>query len=197
MTDTDANAVQVSKSPAGINTNTINRPPQRNAIDGPTGRNLSWPLLSWTSRRILRKRSKVETSDQLAPSRMQIKKPIMSALAGYAVAGGLELSLLGDTRVAEEDVVFGAIMGLGRSLDMIVTGRGVTGSEALQLCANYKVVPMATSLTVRCLKYDRSSGNICCENCRAVDSAWDNQFISDEIDSWTTAEKGPSVLCFA
>jgi enoyl-CoA hydratase/carnithine racemase len=38
---------------------------------------------------------------------MQINKPIMSAVAGYAVAGGLEFSLLGDTRVAEEDVVFG------------------------------------------------------------------------------------------
>ncbi|EXM21029.1 enoyl-CoA hydratase [Fusarium oxysporum f. sp. vasinfectum 25433] len=43
----------------------------------------------------------------IGPSRMQVKKPVISAVAGYAVAGGLELSLIGDMRIAEEDAVFG------------------------------------------------------------------------------------------
>ncbi|KAE8376032.1 ClpP/crotonase-like domain-containing protein [Aspergillus bertholletiae] len=101
----------------------------------------------------------------IGPSRMQIRKPIISAVSGYAVAGGLELSLLGDIRVAEEDAIFGvfcrrwgvplidggtvrlqAIIGLGRALDMILTGRGVGAKEAFTMgLANY-VVPTGKAL---------------------------------------------------
>ncbi|KAL1861913.1 hypothetical protein Plec18170_000737 [Paecilomyces lecythidis] len=96
----------------------------------------------------------------IGPSRMQIRKPIISAVSGYAVAGGLELSLIGDIRVAEEDAVFGvfcrrfgvplidggtgrlqAIVGLGRALDMILTGRGVGAKEALAMGLANRVVP--------------------------------------------------------
>ncbi|KAH8803711.1 ClpP/crotonase-like domain-containing protein [Xylogone sp. PMI_703] len=101
----------------------------------------------------------------IGPSRMQIRKPIISAVSGYAVAGGLELSLLGDIRVAEEDAIFGvfcrrwgvplidggtvrlqAIIGLGRALDMILTGRGVGAQEALMMGLANRVVPKGKAL---------------------------------------------------
>ena len=75
----------------------------------------------------------------MGPSRMTISKPVIAAVSGYAVAGGLELSLLADMRVVEEDAVFGVlcrrfgvplidggtvrlqkIVGLGRAMDMIL-----------------------------------------------------------------------------
>ncbi|KAG0646162.1 Crotonobetainyl-Hydratase [Hyphodiscus hymeniophilus] len=101
----------------------------------------------------------------MGPSRMQIRKPVISAVSGYAVAGGLELSLLGDIRVAEEDAVFGvfcrrfgvplidggtvrlqAIVGLGRALDMILTGRAVGAQEALMMGLANRVVPKGKSV---------------------------------------------------
>ncbi|KAH7133083.1 enoyl-CoA hydratase/isomerase family protein [Dactylonectria estremocensis] len=99
------------------------------------------------------------------PSRMQIKKPFICAVAGYAVAGGLELSLLGDLRIVEEDAVLGvfcrrwgvplidggtvrlqAIVGLGRALDMILTGRPVGAQEALGMGLATRVVPKGEAL---------------------------------------------------
>jgi enoyl-CoA hydratase/carnithine racemase len=90
---------------------------------------------------------------------------VISAVAGFAVAGGLELSLLGDIRVAEEDAVFGvfcrrwgvplidggtvrlqAIVGLGRALDMILTGRPVGAQEALAMGLANRVVPKGAAL---------------------------------------------------
>lgn len=81
----------------------------------------------------------------MGPSRLQIRKPMICAVFGNAVAGCLELSLLGDTRVVEEDAVFGvfcrrfgvplidggtfrlqAIVGLGRVMDMTFTDRAVS-----------------------------------------------------------------------
>lgn len=95
----------------------------------------------------------------MGPSRMQTSKPIIAAVAGHAVAGGLELSLLADLRVAEEDAVFGvfcrrwgvplidggtvrlqAVVGLGRALDMVLTGRPVGAREALQFGLANRVV---------------------------------------------------------
>ncbi|EWG55108.1 enoyl-CoA hydratase [Fusarium verticillioides 7600] len=101
----------------------------------------------------------------IGPSRMQVNKPVISAVAGYAVAGGLELSLIGDMRIAEEDAVFGvfcrrfgvplidggtvrlqAIIGLGRAMDMILTGRPVSAQEALQFGLANRVVPKGQAL---------------------------------------------------
>lgn len=95
----------------------------------------------------------------MGPSRLQIKKPVIAAVAGHAVAGGLELSLLADMRVVEESAIFGVfcrrwgvplidggtvrlqrIIGLGRALDMILTGRPVGAQEALQMGLANRVV---------------------------------------------------------
>jgi len=101
----------------------------------------------------------------MGPSRLIIQKPVIAAVAGYAVAGGLELSLLADLRVVEEDAVFGvfcrrwgvplidggtvrlqAVVGLGRALDMILTGRPVGAREALAMGLANRVVPKGESL---------------------------------------------------
>ncbi len=86
----------------------------------------------------------------MGPSRMLLTKPVVAAVSGYAVAGGLELALWCDLRVMEEDAVFGVfcrrwgvplidggtvrlprLIGHGRALDMILTGRPVGADEAL------------------------------------------------------------------
>ena len=103
----------------------------------------------------------------MGPSRMQLSKPLIAAVAGHAVAGGLELALLADLRVVEEDAVFGVfcrrwgvplidggtvrlprVIGQGRALDMILTGRPVGAHEALQMGLANRVVPTGESLTV-------------------------------------------------
>ncbi|OKL61586.1 hypothetical protein UA08_03265 [Talaromyces atroroseus] len=120
----------------------------------------------------------------IGPSRMQIRKPVISAVSGYAVAGGLELSLLGDMRVAEEDAIFGvysrrwgvplidggtvrlqAIVGLGRAMDMILTGRGVGAQEALMMGLVNRIVPKgkaleeATKISLQLVKFPQGSMN--------------------------------------
>lgn len=96
----------------------------------------------------------------LGPSRMLLSKPMIAAVSGYAVAGGLELALLCDLRIAEESATFGVycrrwgvplidggtvrlprIIGQGRALDMILTGRPVKADEALQWGLANRVVP--------------------------------------------------------
>jgi enoyl-CoA hydratase len=87
----------------------------------------------------------------MVPTRMVLSKPVVAAVAGHAVAGGLELALWCDLRVAEEDAVFGVfcrrwgvplidggtvrlprLVGASRALDMILTGRPVGAREALE-----------------------------------------------------------------
>lgn len=96
----------------------------------------------------------------MGPSRMMLSKPVIAAVSGYAVAGGLELALWCDLRVAEEDAVFGVfcrrwgvplidggtvrlprLIGHSRAMDMILTGRGVPADEALAMGLANRVVP--------------------------------------------------------
>jgi enoyl-CoA hydratase/carnithine racemase len=105
--------------------------------------------------------SGVEAYDgPMGPSRMQLTKPVIAAVAGHAVAGGLELALWCDLRVAEASAVFGVfcrrwgvplidggtvrlprIVGQGNALDMILTGRPVGAEEALRMGLANRVVP--------------------------------------------------------
>ena len=96
----------------------------------------------------------------MGPTRMAFTKPTIAAVEGYAVAGGLELSLMCDLRVASETAIFGVfcrrwgvplidggtvrlpqLIGLSRALDMILTGRPVAAQEALTFGLANRVVP--------------------------------------------------------
>src|SRR5207344_3583076 len=96
----------------------------------------------------------------MGPSRTVLSKPVIAAVAGYAVAGGLELALWCDLRIVEEDAVFGVfcrrwgvplidggtvrlprLIGLSRAMDMILTGRPVGAAEALDFGLANRVVP--------------------------------------------------------
>lgn len=97
----------------------------------------------------------------MGPTRMQLSKPVIAAISGYAVAGGLELALWCDLRVVEEDAVLGVfcrrfgvplidggtqrlprLIGQSRALDLILTGRAVHADEALSMgLVNRVVVP--------------------------------------------------------
>ncbi|QKX64032.1 uncharacterized protein TRUGW13939_11205 [Talaromyces rugulosus] len=121
----------------------------------------------------------------MGPSRMMLSKPVIAAVAGHAVAGGLELSLLADLRVVEEDAVFGVfcrrfgvplidggtvrlqrIIGLGRAMDMILTGRAVSAQEALgmglanRVVSKGKAVEEAMALATQLLKFPDKCMNV-------------------------------------
>ena len=100
----------------------------------------------------------------MGPTRMILSKPVIAAVSGYAVAGGLELALWCDLRVVEEDAVFGVfcrrwgvplidggtvrlprLIGHSRAMDMILTGRAVDAHEALAMGLANRVVPNGQS----------------------------------------------------
>jgi enoyl-CoA hydratase len=125
----------------------------------------------------------------MGPTRLTLSKPVIAAVEGFAVAGGLELALWCDLRVAAEDAIFGVfcrrfgvplcdlgtvrlprLIGHGRAMDLILTGRAVAGPEALQLgLVNRLVSPGAAegaavdlahqlaALPQFCLRSDRMS----------------------------------------
>jgi enoyl-CoA hydratase len=161
------------------------RPEARNAVDGPAARALAEAFREFERDDALRvavlwgaggvfcagadlKARGTERGLRLAPdgdgpmgpSRMAFTKPTIAAVEGYAVAGGLELALMCDLRVAGETAVFGVfcrrwgvplidggtarlprLIGLSRALDMILTGRPVDAREALDFGLANRVVP--------------------------------------------------------
>ena len=125
----------------------------------------------------------------MGPTRLTLSKPVIAAVEGYAVAGGIELALWCDLRVAAEDAVFGVfcrrfgvplvdlgtvrlprIVGHGRAMDLILTGRAVAAPEALAMGLVNRVVAPGQALTAAvalahqlaalpqvCLRSDRMS----------------------------------------
>lgn len=107
----------------------------------------------------------LEGDGPMGPSRMVLSKPVVAAISGYAVAGGLELALWCDLRVMEEDAVMGVfcrrwgvplidggtirlprLIGLSHALDLILTGRPVHADEALRIGLANRVVPNGGAL---------------------------------------------------
>ena len=101
----------------------------------------------------------------MGPTRMRLSKPVIAAIAGHAVAGGLELALWCDLRIAEDDAVLGVfcrrwgvplidggtvrlprLIGVSRAMDMILTGRPVGAAEAERIGLVNRVVPPGASL---------------------------------------------------
>lgn len=106
-----------------------------------------------------------EGDGPMGPSRMQLSKPVIAAVPGYCVAGGLELALWCDLRVADESAIFGVfcrrfgvplidggtirlprLIGQSRAMDMILTGRPVDAAEALQFGLANRVVAKGAAL---------------------------------------------------
>jgi len=101
----------------------------------------------------------------MGPTRMRLGKPVIAAISGHAVAGGLELAAWCDLRVAAEDAVFGVfcrrwgiplmdggtirltrLLGHSHALDLILTGRGVSGQEALRMGLANRLAPPGQAL---------------------------------------------------
>lgn len=108
-----------------------------------------------------------EGDGPMGPTRMLLSKPVIAAINGYAVAGGLELALWCDLRVMEEDAIVGVfcrrwgiplidggtvrlprLIGLSRALDLILTGRPVDAQEALAMGLANRVVAKGTARQV-------------------------------------------------
>ncbi|SCK22668.1 crotonase/enoyl-CoA hydratase family protein [Streptomyces sp. WMMB 322] len=107
-----------------------------------------------------------EGDGPMGPTRLRLSKPVIAAVSGHAVAGGLELALWCDLRVAEEDAVFGVfcrrwgvplidggtvrlprLIGTSRALDLILTGRPVPAAEAYEMGLANRLVPHGNSRT--------------------------------------------------
>jgi len=197
-----------------IATVTIDRPQVRNAVDGPTRIELADAFRRFDADDALAvailtgangtfcagadlkgvadgggNRVTEEGDGPMGPSRMLLSKPVIAAVEGFAVAGGLELAIWCDLRVAAEDAVFGVycrrwgvplidggtirlprLIGHSHALDMILTGRPVSGDEALRMGLANRIVPKGTALAAaralatdiarfpqRCMRSDRRS----------------------------------------
>lgn len=170
-----------------VMTVTLNRPERRNAVDGPTAAALLQAFERFEADQDLKVlvltgrggvfcagadlkamadpalRNFMEPTGTahgpMGPSRMRLSKPVIVAVEGHAVAGGLELALLGDLRVAARSAVFGVfcrrwgvplidggtvrlprLVGMGHAMDMILTGRAVGADEALAMGLANRVV---------------------------------------------------------
>lgn len=193
------------------------RPGRRNAVDGPTARALRAAFEAFEADDALSvavltgdgghfcagadlaaladpaARNAIEPTGTapgpMGPTRMHFSKPVVAAIEGYAVAGGLELALMCDLRVAARGATFGVfcrrwgvplidggtvrlprLIGMGRALDLILTGRPVAADEALAIGLADRIVDDGGALAAaqalartiaafpqHCLRADRAS----------------------------------------
>jgi enoyl-CoA hydratase len=193
---------------------TIDRPEARNAVDGPTATELADAFRRFEEDDDLGvavltgadgtfcagadlkgfsegrgNRVALDGDGPMGPTRMLLDKPVVAAVEGHAVAGGLELAIWCDLRVAATDAVFGVycrrwgvplcdggtirlprLIGHSHALDLILTGRGVSGDEALAMGLANRLVEPGQALTAavalandiarfppRCSRSDRES----------------------------------------
>lgn len=169
-----------------VTTVVLSRPEVRNAVDGPTAAELAAAFREFEADDGARvavlwgeggtfcagadlKAMGTERGNRVAedgdgpmgPTRLRLSKPVIAAISGHAVAGGLELALWCDLRVAEEDAVFGVfcrrwgvplidggtvrlprLIGTSRAMDLILTGRPVPAAEAHAIGLANRVVPV-------------------------------------------------------
>ena len=207
----------ISSRQGAMLTVTINRPEQRNCVDRPTADALAEVFRAFEADASLRaavltgaetgfcagadlkavasqdpaRSNRIDRSGDapMGLSRLQLSKPVIAAIEGHAVAGGLELALWCDLRVADDTAVFGVfcrrfgvplidggtvrlprLIGQSRAMDMVLTGRAVGATEALEFGLVNRLVPrgqalasaqaLAAELTERpqtCLRNDRQS----------------------------------------
>jgi enoyl-CoA hydratase len=174
-----------------VTTVRLSRPHARNAVDGPTAAALAAAFRAFDADpgatvAVLHgeggtfcagadlravgtpsgNRAEPDGDGPMGPTRLRLSKPVIAAVAGHAVAGGLELALWCDLRVADETAVFGVycrrwgvplidggtvrlprLIGASRAMDLVLTGRSVDADEALRIgLANY-VVPTGQALS--------------------------------------------------
>ncbi len=193
---------------------TIDRPEVRNAVDGPTAAQLAEAFRRFADdeslnvavltgaggtfcagadlKGMVEGRGNTVAPDgdgPMGPTRMLLEKPVIAAVEGYAVAGGIELATWCDMRVAAEDAVFGVferrwgvplidggtvrlarLIGHSHALDLLLTGRGVSGEEARMMGLANRLVPHGKALEAAvalahqiasfpqvCMRHDRLS----------------------------------------
>ena len=173
---------------------TIDRPQLRNAVDRPTAEALAAAFRAFEADESLcvavltgaggafcagadlkalaggrGNRVSEDGDGPMGPTRMLLSKPVIAAIEGPAVAGGLELALWCDLRVAARDAVFGVycrrwgvplidggtvrlprLIGMSHALDLILTGRGVSGEEALRMGLANRIVEPGRALAEAC-----------------------------------------------
>ena len=181
-------AVRVERS-GPVTTVVLSRPEKRNAVDGPTAAALADAFRAFdaddsASVAVLygdgstfcagadltaigtdrQNRVAPDGDGPMGPTRMRLTKPVIAAISGHAVAGGLELALWCDLRVADEDAVLGVfcrrwgvplidggtvrlprLVGTSRAMDLVLTGRPVAADEALAIGLVNRVVPTGTA----------------------------------------------------
>jgi enoyl-CoA hydratase len=182
-------AVRVERD-GPVTTVVLSRPRRRNAVDGPTAAALADAFRAFDADpaaavAVLHGEGGVfcagadlkaigtpdgnrvadDGDGPMGPTRMRLSKPVIAAIAGHAVAGGLELALWCDLRIAQEDAVLGVfcrrwgvplidggtvrlprLIGVSRAMDMILTGRAVGAAEAERIGLVNRVVPVGSSL---------------------------------------------------
>jgi enoyl-CoA hydratase len=183
-------AVRVERD-GPVTTITLDRPERRNAVDGPTAAALAEAFRAFDADEqagvaVLygdhgtfcagadltavggpegNRVDPMGHDGPMGPTRMRLSKPVVAAIEGYAVAGGLELAIWCDLRVAAQDAVLGVfcrrwgvplvdggtvrlprLIGTSRAMDLVLTGRAVGADEAERIGLVNRVVPTGTAL---------------------------------------------------